>query len=182
VRVAPLLVGLLAAGCASPAAGHQAYGGYPSFLPADTTTAGAAHRVVDASAVSPVLATQGDTVRVHLATPSGPGTALVTVTGPDVPVTGQAHPAPATPATWHLVVHGIAGAVPVVPATFQAVDARGAVHDLRALQAPAPTVTVGGTTAFELFCRDFPTGEGRLRWIPSGHAAPVEWDFVAETD
>ena len=26
------------------------------------------------------------------------------------------------------------------------------------------------------------TGEGRLRWIPSGHLAPVEWDYTVEID
>lgn len=180
MRFTIVLTAVLAVGCAAPATGHrsQGYGGFPSFLPSDTVQAGSAHQVVDASATDPVLATQGDTVRVHLTT----GTALVTATGPDVPVTGQAHRAPTSPATWHLVVTTVAGAVTVLPDQFQAVDSQGGIHALRALQKPQTTVPAGSATRFDLFSDAFPTGQGRLRWIPNGHLAPVEWDFVVETD
>lgn len=165
---------------ASPSDGG--YGSYPGFLPADTLDGATGPRVVDASVKDPTLATQGDTVRVHV----GRGTALVTVAGPAVPVSGQPVPAPASPATWQVELRGTRGRVPLDPAAFEAIDESGRVHRLQ-VQDAAPrrlprTLTPGHAVRFALFDPAFETGEGRMRWIPVGHLAPVEWDFVVETD
>jgi hypothetical protein len=174
-----LSCGLLLVGCgASSSKRATTYGGFPSYLPPQTLTAGS-HRVVDASATAPALATQGDTVRVHLAQ----GTVQVTVVGPEVPVEGSLLSQTSTPATWTVTLSSATAALPVDPATFQAVDETGRVVGLHLVgPAPAQVVRPGTTVRFQLHDPAFPTGEGRLRWIPSGHLAPVEWDFVAETD
>lgn len=158
--------------------GPEGYGSYPSFLPTDTLGSAFGHQVLDATARRPVLATQGDTVRVH--TPAA--TVLATVTGPAVPVSGQAYQAPTSPATWTVVLRHASAPLRLDPAGFQAIDESGAVHDLQPQGNPPPVVRPGRTVRFTLFSPAFETGEGRLRWIPSGHLAPVEWDFVVETD
>lgn len=177
--VALLALALALTGCST---GHPtgALGAFPSFLPRSTLTSGALHRVVDASASDPALATQGDAVRVHL----GAGAVLVRVAGPEVPNEGLPVQAHTSPATWTVTLSGAVGAVPLDPATFQAVDEHGRIYRLDLLaQPPLPTsVPPGATVRFRLFAAHFAVGQGRLRWIPTGHLAPVEWDFTVEVD
>ena len=187
----PLAVGVLAvavlAGCsAAPANTSRAapsprvtFAGFPSFLPKDTVDGSALHTVVTASSNNPALASQGDSVRVSLAG----GSVLATVTGPEVPNEGLPTQAPTSPATFLLTFSQARGVVPLAASAFKAIDDEGRVYTLTApsgSSVPA-TVRAGQTVSFKLFA-NVATGEGRLRWIPSGHLAPVEWDYVVEDD
>lgn len=177
--VALLLTALTLCAC-STSQPKPALHGFPAFLPKDTLTGGALHHVVDASAARPALATQGDAVRVHL----DGGAALVTVTGPEVPIQGLPYQGTTSPATWTVTLTEATGQVPLDPATFQAVDDHGRIYRLDVVAgAPVPTsVPPGATVRFKLFAPQFAVGQGWLRWIPAGHLAPVEWDFTVEVD
>ncbi len=181
--IAAVVLALGASACGGSPRRAAGFGGFPAFLPKGTVQSGAAHRIVDASASQPALAAQGDTVRVHLGGTSE-SAVLVTVTGPEVPNEGLPYQAPTSPATWLLTLSGATAAVPLDPATFQAVDSAGRVYDLSVVPGrPVPRqVAPGETVSFGLSTTSFAVGQGRLRWIPSGHLAPVEWDFTVETD
>lgn len=175
-----LLLSALALSACSTSAPKSTLHSFPAFLPKDTLTSGALHRVVDASAENPTLASQGDAVRVHL----DGGAALVTVAGPEVPNQGLPYQGPTSPATWTVTLTEATGRVPLDPETFQAVDGRGRIYRLGVVAGqPLPArVLPGATVRFKLFAPQFAVGQGRLRWIPTGHLAPVMWDFTVEVD
>lgn len=163
---------VLLAACSS---GH-ASSAYPDFLPKDTLDV-PRHQVVDGSAVSPALASQGDPVRVHLAG----GAVVATVTGPEVPNEGLPVKPETTPAQWTVELSQATTTLPVDARAFEAIDGSGRVYRLAATGAPS-AVAPGQDLTFTLRSPAFEVGEGRVRWIPSGHLAPVEWDFTAEID
>lgn len=177
-----LLPLVLVVSCSST---HQAaalkstWGGYPSYLPKSTTDGTALHTITNASVDHPALASQGDTVRVQLAS----GTALATVVGPGVPNQGLPYQGPTSQVTWTVTLRGISGIVPVDTAAFNTIDEFGRVYRLQlSPSAPLPReLKAGQRTTFKL-ATSMHTGEGRMRWIPSGHLAPVEWDFTVEID
>jgi hypothetical protein len=177
-----LAAGAVVAGCGGPhhsAAVKGAFGTYPTFLPRSTIEAGAAHRIVDATASKPALASQGDTVRVH----TGGATVLATVAGPEVPNVGLSAAYTTSPATWTLTLSHATKAIPLSASAFNAVDDSGRIYRLSVVKDSTlpPSITPGQTVTTKLFAT-VATGEGRLRWIPTGHLAPVEWDYVVEID
>jgi hypothetical protein len=140
-----------------------------------------AHRVVQASAATPQLGVEGDTMAVIL--PSGRVTA--TLVGPDV-VQGQYPPPPTTPCTFTLTLAGAIGTVPIKPGDFTIVDEQGILHypqvSAGAGVTPPPAVApVGGQLSVVI--RDvLPTGNGQLRWTAGGAVPIATWDFTVEID
>ena len=168
-------------------AGHRAathpsnsakYGGLPSWLPKPTEPVG---RVVTASAAHPALAIQGDTVRVVLTH----GRTTATVVGPVVPEEGT-FPVPATsPCRFTISLAAGAGVVPIRAGDFTILEEQGHIHH------PRVSLRGGGSSPARLGPRRIvtlnasavlPTGNGRLRWAPSGPRPLVSWDFDVEID
>jgi hypothetical protein len=161
------------------AAVKGAFGAYPTFLPRSTIEAGAAHTVVDATATHPALATQGDTVRVHTAT----GSVLATVAGPEIPNVGLPKGFSTSPATFTLTLTDASTTIPLSTSAFNAVDDSGRIYRLSLpTGSTLPAAIAPGETVTTKLFATLSTGEGRLRWIPSGHLAPVEWDYTVEVD
>jgi hypothetical protein len=156
--------------------GH--YGGLPSWLPKATIPV---NRVVTATAAHPALAIQGDTVRVDL--PGGQ--VLATVVGPAVPEEGQ-FPVPQTSkCTFTVTFTGATARIRLIPAAFTSIDEEGHVHGLRVTAqgggSPARDVAPGQTVTL-IMKAVLPTGDGQLRWMPTGSVAIASWDFDVEID
>lgn len=166
-------------GSAAAAPKKTAFGGFPSFLPKDTVGSGALHNVVDATVASPDLATQGDTVKVHLSQ----GTVLATVSGPEVPNEGLPLQSPISPCTWTVTLADPSAAIPVDPASFVPIDDENQPYKVSLVSGSTPpaTLAAGATTTFKIRT-SMKVGEGLLRWVPDGKHSPVEWDFVVEDD
>ncbi len=163
------------AGGSTPAA---KYGQLPSWLPKATIPV---NRIVTASAAHPWLAVQGDTVSVHLAH----GRALVTAVGPSVPEEGEFPVPKTTPCAFTVTFTAVRGSVPIDPSAFTILDENGHIHR------PVVNRAGGGALArrilpgqtVELTLKDvLPTGDGHLRWAPSGDTPIVAWDFDVEID
>jgi hypothetical protein len=154
------------------------YGGLPSWLPTPAVSVG---RVVVASAAHPRLAIEGDTVSVHLAS----GQVMATAVGPQVPEEGQ-FPVPATtPCTFTVTFTQTSGTIPLRPAAFTILDELGHLHHPQvATQADGtvPASLASGQTVTLTVKAILPTGNGQLRWSPSGGSPVVSWDFDVEID
>jgi hypothetical protein len=160
------------------AARASSYGGIPAWLPKPTVRVG---RTVEASAAHPWLAVEGDAVVVNLSR----GRVTATTVGPAVPNAGT-FPVPATsPCTFTITFRGASAPVPLNPRAFTILDEVGEVHHPRVTTAgggsppawvfPGRTVTLRATDVL-------PTGNGRLRWAPTGARTVVSWDFAVEID
>lgn len=172
---------LLTAGSGSSAPAHHElrYGGIPKWLPKTEDTE---ERVLTASAHTPVLAIQGNTVAVDLA---GGHRVLATVVGPEVPEEGQ-FPVPATsPCTFVLTFARGSTSVPIVPADFSVIDEEGHLHRPRLTGmdgGPPPTEVPAGKTVSLKLHGVFPTGDGSVGWSPGTDKPFVAWDFDIEID
>lgn len=170
-------------GCASSqhrsvaTAADEKYGSLPSFLPKSAITPDS---VLTGTVGNPALTSQGDQVLAKFAG----GSALVSVTGPEVPGEGLPYQADSTTCTWTVTMDATSGTVPVKAADFNSIDHLGAVYrpSLVAGQPVPPTVlTKGQSVTFEL--RAIMTvGEGLMRWAPDGSHIVGSWDFEVEND
>jgi hypothetical protein len=187
-RSAPLAALLLAlAGCsaasasspASPTAGANHFGGYPTYLPSSTLNYHS-DTVLTGTVQRPALTSQGDGVEVR--TPRW--SVLVTVTGPQVPGEGLPYVDPATTCTWVVTMSGATGPVPVSAADFTSIDQENNVYRpylVPGQPEPPPVLRPGQKISFELRAVQ-PTGEGLMRWAPDGRNIVAKWDFVVEND
>lgn len=162
----------------SVAALHDAkYDDLPSFLPQDSIRPDG---VLTGTATRPALTAEGDAVKAVFAG----GSALVTVTGPEVPGEGLPHQAAATTCTWTVTITAISGSVPVRSSDFSSIDHLGVVS-LPAFVAgqpdPATVLTSGEKATFELRAYMM-VGEGLMRWSPDGTRIVSSWDFEVEND
>jgi len=167
------------------AADDLTYGSLPSWLPTPTVGVG---RVLTASADHPVLAIEGDSVRVLVAG----GAVVVTAVGPAVRGSGRV-PVPATTrCTFTVTLTGATGALgagALGGAGWTAVDERGRVQVPRVVRAtrgrPGPgrrgTLGAGSTARVDLVA-ELPAGSGALAWAPAGGPVLATWDFDVEID
>jgi hypothetical protein len=151
----------------------------PSWLPRAAVPA--ADRVLSATPRRPRLAIEGDTVAVHL--PGG--RAMVTAVGPAVPEDGQ-QPIPATsPARFTLTIAAVHGSIPLSSRDFLFLgehgDRNGARVTLRG-GGRLPRRVLAGRPVTLTLSAVLPTGNGQLRWTPTGRRPVVSWDFDVEID
>jgi hypothetical protein len=123
---------------------------------------------------------------VKVVTPSW--SALVTVSGPEVPGEGLPYQTPATTCTWAVTVSALKGSVSISAASFDSIDHSGHVYRpalVPGQAAPPSVLPAGATSSFELRAAE-PVGEGLMRglmrWAPSGGQVVAKWDFVVEND
>jgi hypothetical protein len=178
VSAGALAVALLATGCAvaTPAATEK-YGGIADYLPKDTVRPDSE---LTGTAARPALTAEGDTVRVT----SGGASALVTVTGPEVPGEGLPYQAYSTTCTWTVTVIGERGSTALSIADFTSIDHFGTVYRPYVVDGqPAVPATVqpGHTVTFQVRAV-MRVGEGLMRWAPAGGAVVASWDFEVEND
>ena len=176
-----LVVGLTACTSAAKPAQHTSepplgYRSLPSFLP---STATPVDRVTTATPTKPQLAVQGVAVQVDTSS----GSALATVTGPQVPPFVAPPPEDVT-AVWDFSLTHVTGTVPIRLSDITITDQLGRnFHPTLVLhETPPPaTVTAGHTLDFQVTAV-MPTGEGRLYWAPTQQTPFVGWDFIVEND
>ncbi|MCU1597528.1 MAG: hypothetical protein QOK08_1825 [Actinomycetota bacterium] len=174
---ATLVAPIALVGCSSTAPPEPKYGGMPSYLP---KAAVKSDSVLTGSMAKPALTTEGDSVRVVLAG----GTALATVTGPEVPGEGLPYQTRATTATWTVTLTDATTDVPISVADFTSIDHLGAVYHPQfvAGQPKPPTeLKPGESVTFELRAV-MAVGEGLMRWAPDGTHILGSWDFEVEND
>jgi hypothetical protein len=181
VVIAAAVVASLA-GCAATAGSaaqktndSSKYGSLPSFLPPASFDT---DRVLVGTPGKPALTTEGDAVS------TGPGGALVTVSGPEVPGEGLPFQAEATTCTWTVTIRAGAAAMQVTAADFSSIDHRGAVYQPSLVPGepePPSALQPGERTTFELRTV-MVVGEGLMRWAPDGTHVVAEWDFEVEND
>ncbi|MCW3020007.1 MAG: hypothetical protein JWN10_2315 [Solirubrobacterales bacterium] len=173
------VVALLAAGHGKPDASSNArYGGLPGWLPKATVPVG---RIVHASAAHSVLAIEGDTVAVGLAS----GDVSATVVGPSVPESGR-FPVPRTsPCTFVVTFAATSGVIPLRSADLTITDEQGRLHHpkVTALHGGVPPrrITPGKPISLEVYAV-LPTGSGSVSWAPESRRPIVSWDFDVEID
>jgi hypothetical protein len=149
----------------------------PSYLPAsslrtDGTEIGTSAR--------PALTSQGDAVRVRLPH----GSALVNVTGPQVPGEGFPFQASADTATWVVTLSHGSGRVPISTRAFSTIDSLGKIYHpgfVPGQPRPPKVLRPGRTVHFELRVV-MRVGEGMMRWAPVNNDLVATWDFVVEND
>ncbi len=137
-------------------------------------------QVLSATATHPVVAIQGNGVKLHLAH----GSALATAVGPDVPDRIQGSGDLHTPATWDLTFADVHGTIPIAASRFTIADEQGSLLRPRLSAAAArlpKTVPAGRPLTLELRTT-ISIGDGKLRYAPSGGRWLAEWDFDVETD
>ena len=172
------LLGALVAWPATSAPPTGRYGQLPSWLPKAKIPVG---RIVNASAVHPWLAIQGDAVSVHLAR----ARVLVTAVGSAVPNEGQFPVPKTTPCTFTVTLTAASGPIPLNPRAFTIVDQLGRLHHPQVSTTgggPPPISVLPGQTVSLTVNEILPTGDGRLRWAPDEEAPIVSWDFNVEVD
>jgi hypothetical protein len=104
------------------------------------------------------------------------------VVGPSVSDTAQATRQGGIPATWTIDLYGKAGSVPLSSEAFTTIDRFGRVYRLTVARTRRlPTQILAGKRLQLRLGTAMLPGEGRMRWIPQGHLAPVEWSFALET-
>jgi hypothetical protein len=140
----------------------------------------AVHRVVEASAATPQVGVEGDTMTVVLTA----GRVTATLVGPSDTTQGQYPPPATTPCTFILTLVDASGTVPINPGDFTILDELGNLHhpQVSAGGVPAPPeVPAGGQLTLRL--QDvLPTGDGQFRWAANGGAPVATWDFTVEID
>ncbi len=153
--------------------------GYPAFLPRSTLNVGT-DEVLVGTARRPALTSEGEAVKVI----TSHWSALVTVSGPEVPGEGLPYQTPVTTCTWSVTVADLKGSVPLSPSAFDSIDHNGTTYHPALLpgQPPPPRILRSGdTSTFELRTVE-PVGEGLMRWAPAGRHIVSKWDFVVEND
>jgi hypothetical protein len=175
---AAILAGLVvlcgcSAGTTPPTSTDSGIGDWPTFLPSPSA-AGIARGSVDSPAMSysgsPVIVTTGDgEVRMDVEGPSYPADTKV---GADQVV-----------CTFTITFSGASAAVSLETARFDVVDHSGVRHALTKLAGSSIPATVSpGQSVVVKLQATLPSGEGFLRFFPTGTAAAAGWDYVAETD
>ena len=158
--------------------GSGRYGAPAGFLPRNSVPAG---RILTAAPGRPVLAIEGDTVRLQL--PGGQG--LLSAAGPAVPDRIQGTRALRTPTRFLLTFTGIHGTLPLPRGAFTIVDELGHLHHPHVSRlggASVPGQIGGGGRLTLALTGVLPVGNGRLRFAPASGAPVVSWDFDVETD
>jgi hypothetical protein len=153
--------------------------GYPAFLPKKTLNV-SSDAVLVGTASGPALTSEGDAVKV--VTPKW--SALVVVSGPEVPGEGLPYQATATTCTWTVRISEATGPVPISVSDFDTIDVRGDVYHpyfVPGQPKPPTTLSPGHELTFELRVAE-PVGEGLMRWAPIGGRIVAKWDFVVEND
>jgi hypothetical protein len=154
------------------------YGGLPAWLPKTKTPVG---RVLHASRAHPALSLQGEPISVDLDS----GNVLATAAGPSVPEEGRT-PVPATsPCTFIVTFAHISGAIPISATAFTFIDELGHVrhpHVTSMTGGPPPLRVLPGKTVSLTVNDILPTGDGALRWAPTGGRPIASWDFDIEID
>jgi hypothetical protein len=136
--------------------------------------------VLTGSLARPAVTSQGDAVRVNASDFS----ALVTVSGPEVPGEGLPDQTPATTCTFTITLSAATADAPIDIADFTAIDHLGQIYRVApvAEAGPVPATLAPGQTATLTLRTVMPTGEGLLRWAPDGQHVLASWDFEVETD
>lgn len=173
---------VLVAGCAaastSPPSSTAAptvgsgIGAWPAFLPAPTT-AGVAH----GSTTSPAMSYPGSPVIVS----TGSAEVTVEVDGPAYPA-DTAVGAMQVPCTFVVTFSAATASVNIGAARFDVLDHTGGVHPLKVASGVLPHALDPGRTATVRLVATLPSGEGLIRFYPSGTQTAAGWDYVAETD
>lgn len=175
-----LALGVLAGcGTAAKPAAAPAFGGYPTFLPKNTLNYHS-DTVLTGTAQRPALTNQGDGVQVKTSRWS----ALVTVSGPQVPGEGLPYQASATTCTWVVTMSGATGPVPISAGDFTSIDVDSHVYRPALVPGqpkPPAVLRPGQQVSFELRAVEA-VGEGLMRWAPDGRDIVAKWDFVVEND
>jgi hypothetical protein len=157
--------------------GLRARADLPSYLPISSLRTDS---VLTASATRPALTSQGDAVRAELPH----GSALIRVSGPEVPGEGLPYQATATTATWTVTMSHASATVPISARDFSTIDSFGAIYRPALVagrhRLPA-TIHPGQTVHFELRAV-MRVGEGMMRWAPADNDLLASWDFVVEND
>jgi hypothetical protein len=164
-------------GSAANARSDETYGAVASYLPRSSLRTDAA---VASNAAHPALISEGDAVRVQLPH----GSALVTVSGPEVPGEGLPYQTDADTATWKVTMSHASGRVPVSAKDFATIDSFGAIYHptyVAGQRQPAAMLRPGQTLHFELRVV-MRVGEGMMRWAPVHRNLVASWDFVVEND
>jgi hypothetical protein len=160
------------------ASAAASYGQLPSWLPKAKVATG---RLLRATAATPRLAIEGDSVSVQLRH----GNVLATTVGPTVPEDGQ-FPVPKTsPCSFTVTFTAAAGSVPLRTGAFTILDELGHVHHphvTSALGGALPASVRPGQTVTLDVSDVLPTGGGRLRWAPESSRPIASWDFDVEID
>lgn len=106
------------------------------------------------------------------------------VSGPMVPGEGLPYQSRTTTCTWTVTLSGATKNVPISIPDFSTLDHLGAVYHVALVAgqpAPPAVLAPGRTVTFELRAV-MPTGEGLMRWAPSGQQIVASWDFEVEND
>lgn len=163
-------------GTSGGTSGADGVGDWPSFLPSPSASSMATGSV-DQPAVSypgaPVLVRLGSTaVRVDLDGPSYPASTKV-----------GADQVPCTFTVTFSAAADTTGADDLGSAHLDVLTHDGKVHPLKAGAGTGwpRSITPGGRAVVRLQAT-LPSGEGFVRFYPSGSRAAAGWDYVAETD
>ncbi|WP_052462157.1 hypothetical protein [Nigerium massiliense] len=159
------------AGTASVTPADAGLGPMPTFLPSAT-----AQGPARGSTSRPALSYPGSPVIVS----SGRGAVTVEVDGPSVPA-GTKVGAEQVQATFTVTFSKATARLDLADASFDVLDHLGTVHRCTADPALPRTIAPGQTVRTRLSAT-VPSGEGLLRFYPSGSVAAAGWDYVAETD
>jgi hypothetical protein len=161
--------------CGTPAS--DKYGSLPKFLP---TSSLRPDGVLTGTTARPALTSEGDEVRAEF-----PGASvLVQVTGPEVPGEGLPYQARATTCTWTVTLGHATRPVRILLRDFTTIDNLGTVYHptfVAGTRRPPATLSPGHRVTFELRTVML-TGEGLMRWAPTGGRILAEWDFEVEND
>ncbi len=154
------------------------YGGIPTYIPRSHTPL---NRIVTATSQRPVVAIQGDAVRIESPT----GSAIATAVGPDVPDRIQGSATLHTPASFVLTFSDVRGRLPLSRKLITITDEQGAtltptLHAASGRRVPA-IVPTGRPFTLRLSTK-VSVGDGRLRYLPVGNGWLAQWDFDVETD
>ncbi len=167
-----------AVGTPSAKASKAKYGGIPSWLPKAKVRV---DQVVIATPAHPRLAIEGDTIVAHLPR----GRAMITAVGPAVPEEGGFPVPQTTPCRFAVTFASVHGAIPISSDAFSFLSEHGQTHRARVRLrggGPAPKRIAPGHPVTLTVSAVLPTGNGQLRWTPSGERPFVSWDFDAEID
>lgn len=175
---AAILAGLVvlcgcSAGATPPTSSDSGIGDWPTFLPSPS-----AAEMARGSVDSPAMSYSGSTVIVT----TGGGEVRIDVEGPSYPADTKVG-ADQVACTFTVTFSGASAAVSLETARFDVVDHSGVVHALTKLAGSSIPATVSpGQSVVVKLQTTLPSGEGFLRFFPTGTAAAAGWDYVAETD
>ena len=172
--VAALLVlsGCSVAGATTPPGG-AGIGDWPTFLPTPS-----AEGVAHGSPTNPAMSFAGSPVIIAL----GGSELTVDVEGPSYPADTKLG-ADRVACTFTVELRSASVEVELRGARFDLLDHSGVVHRLRSIKGTSiPRILRPGQAVQVQLMTTVPSGEGFVRFYPSGSTAAAGWDYVAETD